>query len=112
MSALFIDRQGFLAGPLIILDGNLNVNRRTQLLKSKKGNLEVTPLQADDAESGRLVALKSKDGTLAVSDVTLPVAFVTSILPGIAFGPWTLDHGIILGFTSYHPGTARSFPLR
>jgi len=65
-----------------------------QLLKSKKGNLEVIPLQAEDAESGRPVALKSKDGTLAVSDVTLPVAFVTSILAGeslsgaVDFGSW------------------------
>jgi len=66
-----------------------------QLLKSKRGNLEVIPLQAEDATSGRPVALKSLDGTLAVSDVTLPVAFVTSILAGeslseaVDFGAWS-----------------------
>jgi len=37
-----------------------------QLLKSKRGNLEVIPLQAEDAESGRPVALAG--GRVAVED--------------------------------------------
>ena len=42
-----------------------------QLLKSKKGNLEIIPLQAEDATSGRPVALKSKNGALQVDLVEM-----------------------------------------